>query len=60
MSEYHLKQQTMKIITKCINPPIPLRKYDWEAYYDNYDEGDPIGYGATEQEAINDLNELTW
>lgn len=44
-----------KIITQCIKPPIPLRGYDWAAYREDYDEGDIIGYGSTEQEAIDDL-----
>jgi len=28
---------------------------DWEAYIDGYEPGDPLGLGATEQEAINNL-----
>ena len=36
-------------------PPIPIRDYDWSAVMEDYDEGDIIGYGRTEQEAINDL-----
>lgn len=45
----------MKIITNFVYPPIPLRYFDWSAVTDNYEGGDPIGYGSTEQEAINDL-----
>tara|TARA_R110002167_G_scaffold181421_3_gene381725 strand:+ start:1029 stop:1187 length:159 start_codon:yes stop_codon:yes gene_type:complete len=45
----------MKIITEFIYPPIPNRNYDWSAVTDSYDEDDPIGYGKTEQEAIEDL-----
>lgn len=37
--------------------PIPLRQFDWEAVMDNYEPGCPIGYGRTEQEAIDDLLE---
>ena len=48
----------MKIITEFIYPPIPIRRYDWSAVRDGYDEGDPIGYGSTEQEAINELLEM--
>ena len=44
-----------KIITRYWAKPIPLRQFDWEAVTDNYDLGSPIGYGATEQEAIADL-----
>lgn len=43
------------IITEQINPPIPVNNFDWNAYRDGYDAGDPIGYGATEREAIEDL-----
>ena len=48
----------MKIITACVYPPIPIRQYDWNAVREDYDEGDPVGWGATEQEAINELLEL--
>jgi hypothetical protein len=37
--------------------PIPIRFYDWEAVLDNYEAGHPIGFGATEADAIADLNE---
>ncbi len=47
----------MKIITEHIYPPIPNRNYDWSAVTDSYDEGEPIGYGKTEQEAIEDLKQ---
>jgi hypothetical protein len=46
-----------KIITENIYPPIPLRQFDWSAVRDNYEPGQPIGYGRTEQEAIDDLKE---
>ena len=39
-------------------PPIPLRCYDWHATEDGYEPGDPVGYGATEAEAIAELQEL--
>lgn len=45
-----------KIVTKYDPPPIPFRDCDWSAVYDDYDLGSPIGHGATEQEAIDDLN----
>ena len=44
-----------KIITNHIYPPIPPRDFDWSAVLDGYEPGAPIGYGATEQEAIADL-----
>jgi len=47
----------MKIVTHYDPPPIPVRQMDWTAVSSNYDAGDPIGYGATEAEAIADLRE---
>jgi len=46
---------TPKIITEFIYPPIPNRRFDWSAVTDNYEPGCPIGYGPTEQAAIDDL-----
>lgn len=47
----------MKIVTHYDPPPIPPRQFDWTAYDDEtYDgEGCPLGHGATEAEAIQDL-----
>lgn len=45
------------IRTDRVYPPIPLRNHDWSAVTDNYDLGHPIGWGATEQAAIDDLIE---
>lgn len=49
----------MNIKAHCICPPIPTRNFDWSAIDDDtYDgPGSKIGYGATEQEAIDDLRE---
>lgn len=44
-----------KIITEFWQKPTPDRNYDWEAVRENYDEGDPIGYGRTQREAEEDL-----
>lgn len=44
-----------KIITRYDPPPIPPRQFDWTAVTDDYEGGCPIGYGRTEQEAIEDL-----
>lgn len=46
-----------KIQTEHVFPPIPVRTMDWSAVTDNYDLGHPIGRGATEQAAIDDLME---
>lgn len=48
----------MKIITTHVYPPIPIRKFDWQAHYEGEeDEQMDIGWGATEAEAIADLLE---
>ena len=46
-----------KIITSQDCPPIPVRDYDWLASREDWDKGDFIGYGRTEQDAIDDLLE---
>lgn len=43
------------IRTSFIYPPIPSRHFDWIATKEDYEGGDPIGYGQTELEAIADL-----
>lgn len=51
----------MKIKTEFINPPIPIRNMDWSAVDDDTysgDPGEPVGYGKTEQEAIDDLLQM--
>lgn len=47
----------MKIRTEHVFPPIPDRRFDWSAVDDEtYDgPGSLVGWGATEQEAIDDL-----
>jgi hypothetical protein len=45
------------IRTHWLFPPIPVRIYDWTAVLDSYEPDDPIGYGVTEQDAINDLRQ---
>jgi len=45
----------MKIDTRYDPKPGPSQKFDWEATFEGYDEGDPVGYGATEQEAVQAL-----
>lgn len=48
-------KHTMKIKTHYWPKPIPIRQFDWTAIGDDYEGGDPIGYGPTEQDAIDDL-----
>lgn len=48
----------LKISTYFSNPPIPTRQYDWIATWADYFDGapdDPVGYSATELDAIADL-----
>jgi hypothetical protein len=45
----------MKTVTFFVHPPIPDRSHDWTAIGEDYEPGDPIGWGATEAEAVADL-----
>jgi len=47
-----------EIKTSHINPPIPVRDWDWVAYRDGNEERGPRGFGATKESAISDL--LDW
>ena len=40
-----------------ICPPVPSRKFDWQAAVDGWDLGDPVGYGETKEAAIADLKQ---
>lgn len=44
-----------KIVVECVKPPIPVRDFDWCATFADYEPGEPQGYGATKQAAIDDL-----
>jgi len=43
------------VVTSHIKPPIPIKNHDWQAVLDNYEPGEPIGYGPTEADAVCDL-----
>lgn len=49
----------MRIKTSFWMKPIPLRRFDWEAWDDATFDGPgcPTGRGATEEEAIDDLKQ---
>ena len=50
----------IKISTEFIYPPIPIRNFDWCAIDENTyngDKTDPIGFGKTRSEAVQDLLE---
>lgn len=49
-----------KVLTELVYPPIPIREHDWCAKLDDYDGApdagyQPVGYGMTEEAAIEDL-----
>ncbi|RUV84330.1 hypothetical protein EOA60_04570 [Mesorhizobium sp. M1A.F.Ca.IN.020.06.1.1] len=46
-----------KIVTSHMNPPIPVRDYDWCAHYEGEEEAGNYGWGRTEAEAIQDFND---
>jgi hypothetical protein len=46
-----------RVRTSYINPPIPIRCFDWVAWIDGEEEGHR-GHGKTEQEAIDELSAL--
>lgn len=45
------------IVTDYWPKPIPVRRFDWSATVEGYEGGDPIGYGISEIEAVDDLKE---
>jgi hypothetical protein len=45
----------MNIKTEYVYPPIPMRNFDWQACMEGWEPNDPIGVGATEEDAIADL-----
>jgi hypothetical protein len=45
------------IVTTYDPKPIPMREFDWSAVTNNYEPGDPIGWGLTKKKAITDLLE---
>ena len=49
-----------KIVTSNTCPPIPWRNFDWCAYRDGDEDNEfaPRGWGATEQDAIDDLMDM--
>ncbi len=52
-------KEELGIKTSHVYPPIPIRSFDWSAHYGDYDLGDLIGWGPTEELAIQDLLDLT-
>lgn len=59
MTNYKLHQvRGHSIVTTYVNPPIPYVSGDYCAHIDGEEELGEYGYGATEQEAIDNLIEL--
>ena len=44
-----------RIRTSFVNPPLPIRHFDWVAWIDGDEETGLAGNGKTEQEAIDEL-----
>lgn len=44
-----------KVITTFVFPPIPDRRFDWQAVEAGTEESGPVGNGRTEAEALADL-----
>lgn len=51
------KEKLIKIVTEYWAKPIQSRQFDWSAVDDihGYEAGEPIGFGATEREAVESL-----
>jgi len=47
-----------RVRTSFINPPIPIRAFDWVAWIDGEEESMRYGYGRTEQEARDELSNV--
>lgn len=48
-------QAAMGIETSQTANPTPNRSWDWQATGKDYEGGDPIGFGATPEQAVEDL-----
>jgi hypothetical protein len=44
-----------KIVTSHVQPPIPVRNFDWSAHVDGEEETKVQGWGVSERDAIEDL-----
>ena len=50
-----MSEAKSRIKTSFVNPPIPIRDFDWVAWIDGEEEGFR-GHGKTEQEALDELH----
>lgn len=49
------ERRKFRIHTSFVNPPIPIRTHDWQAWCEGNEESGPFGSGATPEAAIDDL-----
>lgn len=49
-----------KVDLRFVYPPIPDRRFDWAASSVEYDLDDPVGSGATKEEALQDFLESAY
>lgn len=50
-----LEEEQPKIEVEYLNPPIPIRDYDWHAWRDGQEEGKFHGWGSSSVNAVDDL-----
>lgn len=46
-----------KVETIHVRPPVPSTAFDWQAHFPDDEGSGPVGYGATEADALRDLCE---
>jgi hypothetical protein len=47
-----------QIVTDYVCPPIPTRAFDWCAYFEGDEEDGPRGWGASKEEAVQNLLDI--
>lgn len=47
-----------RVVTTCICPPIPDRRWDWIAHIEGEEEKRQYGYGCTESDAVRELLQM--
>ena len=55
MGRMTAEKQCPQIKTSHVYPPIPIRDFDWAAWWDGCEEDGQYGYGKTEGDAVADL-----
>jgi hypothetical protein len=44
-----------RVVVDLLAPPVPDGRWDWRATWADYEPGDPQGFGATYEAALNDF-----